>query len=239
MTRIAALPTVVLMTAFLLCSLVVAAGMALGLRLREAEPESVAIVRLREAEGQETVGHTRLDLNDVPQRFRTVLVLIEDGRFFRHHGIDLRSIRFALELNVKAGQIVYGGSTITQQLARTLFLSPRQTVMRKVVEILLAIGMDYSLPKERILELYLNYAEWGPGVYGAPAASRYHFGKPLDQLGVAEQMALLTILPNPRVFTPENFGDYPVIARRFRLVAFHYWAQEHLIRFETRLERID
>lgn len=238
MIRVATLPAVVAAAALILVCCVVATGVVLGMQLQDAEPASVAIRNLREAEGVSTVAHELVGLDELPSRLSTVLVMIEDGRFYRHHGVDLRAIRFALEVNLAAGRIVYGGSTITQQIARTLFLSPRQTFVRKVVEALLAVGLDYSLSKQRILELYVNYAEWGPGVYGIQGAARYHFGKDVGELSTVEQMALLTILPNPRVYTPNNYQEDPIIARRYRLIAYHYWAQEHLLRFDTNLERV-
>lgn len=238
MIRVAAPLALLAVVLLLLAAGIVGTGVVLGMQLREAEPPSVAIRDLRESEGVLTLAHQTVSLDELPSRLATVLVMIEDARFYSHHGIDLRSIRFALEVNLQAGRIVYGGSTITQQLARTLFLSPRQTVVRKAIEALLAVGLDYSLSKRRILELYINYAEWGPGVYGIQGAARYHFDKDATVLSTVEQMALLTILPNPRVFTPADFQEHAVIARRHRLIAFHYWAQEHLFRFQTDLERV-
>lgn len=238
MPRFAPVALAAIAIVLLIAASITAAGAVIGLQLREAEPQRVSIIDLRESQGIATVGHQLLRLEQVPAEFRTALVLIEDGRFFSHAGVDLRSIFFALRVNLRAGEILYGGSTITQQLTRTLFLTPRQTIARKTVEILLALGIDAVLSKERILELYLNYAEWGPGVYGAAAASSFHFDTPLQQLGTLEQMQLLTVLPNPLVFTPANYDEDSIIQRRFQLIAFHYWMRERYARFGTRLERV-
>ena len=154
-------------------------------------------------------------LEEIPFHLRDIVRMIEDTRFFEHSGIDLRSINRALDINKAAGKKVYGGSTITQQLARTLFLSPSKNYFRKYSEVLIALVMESVLSKQRILELYFNCAEWGNGVYGIFDAAMAHYSKPLDQLSIDEQLRLITILPNPILYTVENIEEDPVMSARY------------------------
>src|SRR5205807_9685124 len=110
------------------------------------------------------------------------VILAEDDDFYQHHGFDLEQILVAFQRDLSKKRYVYGGSTITQQLARTLFLRPRKSIVRKLKEAVLTVYLEALLSKRRILELYLNVAEWGPGIYGAEAASQYYFWKPASQL---------------------------------------------------------
>ncbi|WP_284047201.1 transglycosylase domain-containing protein [Guyparkeria hydrothermalis] len=109
-------------------------------------------------------------------------------------------VRHAMERNLEAGQIVAGGSTITQQLAKNLFLSADQSLWRKGQEALIALMLEGVLGKRRILELYLNYAEWGNMLYGFEAAARHYYGKPAGQLARHEAARLAAMLPNPRFY---------------------------------------
>ena len=125
------------------------------------------------------------------------VIVAEDGGFCRHHGVDLGAMREAL---LEADDIseARGGSTITQQTAKNLFLWPDRSVVRKALEIPLALWLDLVLPKRRVLEIYLNIVKWGPnGQFGAEAASRWAFGKPARDLTAPESAELAAILPNP------------------------------------------
>jgi monofunctional biosynthetic peptidoglycan transglycosylase len=131
---------------------------------------------------------------------RRAVVASEDDRFMMHWGLDTTGLRRAMERNIQAGQIVEGGSTITQQLAKNLFLSAEQSLWRKGEEALIALMMEAVLGKRRILELYLNYAEWGNLLYGIEAAARHYYGKPASQLSRHEAAHLAAMLPNPRFY---------------------------------------
>jgi penicillin-binding protein 1A len=136
----------------------------------------------------------------LPSYVPKLFISVEDKHFYEHKGIDLDAIQRALRLNRAAGRAAYGGSTITQQLVRTLFLSPDKNYVRKYVEALLALELDLLLPKQRILELYLNEIEMGPGVFGVRAAARHHFGKPPEALSLDEWRRMAAIITNPRRF---------------------------------------
>jgi len=136
-----------------------------------------------------------------PLLTRAVLVT-EDARFWDHEGVDLDELRIAFEDSLVRGTAMRGASTITQQLAKNLYLSPSRNPYRKVVELMITRRLEAELPKGRILELYLNVIEWGDGIWGAEAAARAYFGKSASDL-TAEQAALLAgALINPRVYSP-------------------------------------
>lgn len=125
------------------------------------------------------------------------VIVSEDQTFCDHSGIDWRQMSIVLEELRETGRPSRGASTITMQTARNLFLPPSRTMLRKAIEIPLALGMDLLLPKRRIIELYLNVVEWGDGIYGIEAAAQRHFGKPASALSRAEAGRLAAVLPNP------------------------------------------
>lgn len=136
-----------------------------------------------------------------PHLKRAVLVA-EDISFFSHHGFELREMKDAVTRAVEDLEVPRGASTITQQLAKNLWLSPSRNPLRKLKEAILTWQLERALGKRRILELYLNVAEFGPGVYGAEAASRRYFGKPAATLGEEEAARLAASLPNPTAWHP-------------------------------------
>jgi monofunctional biosynthetic peptidoglycan transglycosylase len=129
------------------------------------------------------------------------VIASEDARFFTHHGLDWTEIERAMEEKLEDGRL-RGASTITQQLARNLFLTTHRSILRKAAEVPLALLIELLLPKRRILELYLNVVEWGPGVFGAEAAARYHYGLAASQLSEDQAARLAAILPSPRHRSP-------------------------------------
>jgi monofunctional biosynthetic peptidoglycan transglycosylase len=126
------------------------------------------------------------------------VIAAEDDLFFEHEGFNWKATIDAAKYDWKKKKFVRGGSTLTQQLARNLFLSKSKNPFRKLKEFLIALKLERQLSKERILELYLNVAEWGPGVYGAEAASHYYFKHPAARLSPSESAFLASILPNPK-----------------------------------------
>jgi monofunctional biosynthetic peptidoglycan transglycosylase len=161
-------------------------------------------------------------LRQVPRTAREMFVRVEDFKFYRHAGIDLAAIRDAYLINRQLGYNLYGGSTIPQQLARTLFLTPRKTFLRKYVEALIALEMDLLLTKSRILELYLNYIEWGKGVYGIGSASAFYFKTRPAGLTLDEQRRLVTILPNPLRYNVNTFLKSHQMAERYRYLVSRF-----------------
>lgn len=132
------------------------------------------------------------------------VIASEDASFFLHQGIDFDELRNAVDLAWKKQSLGRGASTITQQLAKNLWLSGDRSLLRKARELILALRLEQALPKKRILALYLNVAEWGDGVYGIEAGSREHFGVSASQLSVGQGAILAAMLPSPRRWTPEG-----------------------------------
>lgn len=141
-------------------------------------------------------------LSRISSHLQRAVIASEDASFFVHEGFDWVGIRDAAFRNLEAGQMKRGGSTITQQLAKNLYLSSERSLLRKTREALITRSLEHHLTKERILELYLNVAEWGSGVYGAEAAARHHFGKSAAELTLDEAAWLAAILPSPQRYDP-------------------------------------
>jgi len=144
------------------------------------------------------VERTFVSLPLVSSSLPLTVIVAEDGRYCSHHGIDFAELRGILE-DADDFEQLRGGSTITQQTVKNLFLWQGRSVVRKILELPLALWTDLILPKRRIMEIYLNIAEWGPnGQFGAEAGARYAFGKPARQIGLGEAALLVAILPNPK-----------------------------------------
>jgi monofunctional biosynthetic peptidoglycan transglycosylase len=162
-----------------------------------------------------------------------MVIIAEDSRFRSHRGIDLAEIADALGADGSRGfwrtaaaawrrrDRLRGASTITQQLAKNLYLSPSRSPLRKVKEAVTALRLELALPKDRILELYLNVVEWGPGVWGAEAASRAYFGVPAAQLNEEQAAALAATLPHPRTSNPTFRPDRMVARKNLILARYH------------------
>jgi monofunctional biosynthetic peptidoglycan transglycosylase len=177
--------------------------------LATANPKTTAFMELREREAaaagrrvkrvQRWVPYSRISLN-----LRKAVLAAEDSAFFDHDGIDIAEIRKSIQTSIEKGESLRGASTITQQLAKNLYLSPSRDPLRKVKELMITWRLETALSKARILEIYLNVIEWGDLVWGAEAASRTYFGVPASALS-REQAALLAgAIINPRVYSPAN-----------------------------------
>ena len=142
-----------------------------------------------------------------PAMLKAVLIG-EDDKFYQHEGFDFEALEQALEKNMKAGRFKAGASTISQQLTKNLFLSPEKSLTRKFKEAILTWRLERALTKRRILELYLNVAEWGDGVFGIEAAARHYFKKPASALSSMEAARLAAVLPNPIRFNPLSDQKY-------------------------------
>ena len=161
---------------------------------------------------------TWLPLWAISSKLQTAVVLWEDPAFFHHSGLDYAEIARAAWIDLRAGSYRRGASTITQQVAKNLFLTSEKTMSRKVREAILAGRIERALSKEEILTVYLNIAEWGDGIVGAEAASRRYFGKPASELTWAEAALLAGILPNPRQWNPCTNPARAVQARHSVLI---------------------
>ncbi|MHB8534755.1 MAG: monofunctional biosynthetic peptidoglycan transglycosylase [Sulfuricaulis sp.] len=136
-------------------------------------------------------------LSTIPKYFIRAVILGEDSRFYEHSGFDLIAFKEAMEYNLREGRFVLGASTISQQTVKNLFLSPARNPLRKWHELILTWGMEHNLSKRRILELYLNIAQFGRGIYGVQAASQAYWGIDPEQMSVAEAAELAATLPGP------------------------------------------
>jgi len=175
--------------------------------LRKENPRTTAFMALRAREAdkagkkprrvQQWVAYERIS----PSLKRAVIVA-EDAAFFSHEGVDLDELEKSFEDSWRQGKRMRGGSTITQQLAKNLYLSPSRNPVRKVEELLIARRLEAELSKRRILELYLNVIEWGDGIWGAEAAARAYFQKPASALDADESALLAASIINPRRYSP-------------------------------------
>jgi monofunctional glycosyltransferase len=144
----------------------------------------------------------------ISRHLQYAVVAAEDGRFFEHGGIDWMELRKVADESRDRGELRRGGSTITQQLVKNLFFTTHRSFVRKAAEFTLAPLAELALPKERILELYLNVVEWGPGVYGAEAAARHHYNQSSQGLSRDQAARLAACLPAPRSRTPQRMHQY-------------------------------
>ena len=140
----------------------------------------------------------------IPLHMQRAVIVAEDARFYRHKGFDVIAIREAVDYNIEKKRIAFGASTISQQTVKNLFLSPSRDPLRKWHELILTWGMELNLKKRRILEIYLNIAEFGPGVYGVEAAAQHYWGVPVSQLSLEQAAELAATLPSPAKHNPRT-----------------------------------
>jgi len=157
------------------------------------------------------VGYDRISNN-----LKRAMVAAEDAKFVDHEGFDWDGIQTAIDKNQKKGRVVAGGSTITQQLAKNLFLTPSRSYVRKAEEAVITVMLEAFLPKRRILELYLNVIEWGNGVFGAEAAARKYFGVSAAALSPEQAARLAAMAPNPRFY--ERNQSAPGLNRKIGII---------------------
>ncbi len=149
-----------------------------------------------------------VDYEKISIHLKRAVIASEDAKFLEHEGFDWEGIQKAYEKNLKKGKIVAGGSTISQQLAKNLFLSTKRTPWRKAQEAVITLMLEKILSKRRILEIYLNVIEWGNGVFGAEAAARHYYRTSASKLGVAQAARLAAMIPNPRFYDKHQYTRY-------------------------------
>ena len=169
------------------------------------DPASTAFMeagleRLQEKKPDAELRYRWVDYNRVSVHLKRAVIAAEDSRFLAHEGFDWEGIEKAVERNLRKGRIVAGGSTISQQLAKNLFLSASRNPFRKLQEAVITVMIETLWSKRRILEVYLNVIEWGNGIYGAEAASRRYFRVPASGLGPDHAAHLAAMIPNPRYY---------------------------------------
>lgn len=152
------------------------------------------------------IRHEWRDYDQISEYLKKAVVAAEDGKFMQHHGFDWEGIQHALERNKDQGQVVAGGSTISQQLAKNLFLFNQRSFLRKGQEAIATWMMERMWSKQRILEVYLNSVEFGDNIYGIEAATQHYFGKSSRSLSREEAIFLAAILPNPKYYQDNRSG---------------------------------
>lgn len=172
-------------------------------QLQEKKP--AAVIR------QQWVPYARIS-----NKLKRAIIASEDALFSEHQGVDWDALEKAYEKNSRKGRVVAGGSTITQQLAKNLFLSGSRSYFRKAQELAIAYMLEFWMSKERILEIYLNVVEWGNGVFGAEAAARHYYGTSAANLSASQAARLAAMLPNPRYYDGHRGSAY--LARRTGLI---------------------
>ncbi len=145
-----------------------------------------------------------VSIEAIPRSTVRAFIVAEDARFYEHEGVDIEALKSAMEHNLSEKRLVYGGSTISQQTVKNVFLTPSRSPLRKWHELVLTIGMERSLSKKRILEHYLNVAEFGRGLYGVDAAARYYWGIPVSRLTNQQAIELAATLPSPVKNNPKT-----------------------------------
>ncbi len=209
-------------------------------RLARERPASTAFMEhrkenLRDQGKSDDLEWTWVSYDRIAPNLRRAVLVAEDSSFYDHEGVDVKAMKEAFERNWKRGRITHGGSTITQQLAKNLYLSPSRNPLRKLREYFLARSLEKHLSKKRILEIYLNVVELGERVYGAEAGARHHFDKPASSLTASEAALLAGALPNPRVMNPSKPNKRLRSRQRTILSRMRRWG--HLIETQVLTEK--
>ncbi|MCU0577150.1 MAG: monofunctional biosynthetic peptidoglycan transglycosylase [Desulfobacterota bacterium] len=181
--------------------------------LRKDHPEKSAFMEYRERqwsrEGRnKKISHHWVPLKRISPYLIKAVIIAEDDKFWGHEGFDFDAMEQAFQKDLREKKFKAGGSTISQQLAKNLYLSPSKSPVRKIREAILTWRMEKALTKRRIVELYLNYAEWGDGIFGIEAAARHYYGRSASGLGPEEAARLATVLPNPIRYSPRGTSKY-------------------------------
>ncbi len=191
-------------------------------KLQTENPKETAMMRQRVLEAQAQgrsleIIHQWVPFSQVPKSVRQAIVIAEDGMFYSHDGIDWHEVWESVKVNVEQKKIVRGASTITQQVAKNLYLSTSKTPMRKFKELIITWLLESQLSKSRILEIYVNVIEWGRGVFGIEAAAQQYFGRSAKRLNRHQAARLAAVIPRPLQYQPNSNSPY-VIKKKQRLL---------------------
>ncbi|MDB5728086.1 MAG: mtgA [Noviherbaspirillum sp.] len=192
-------------------------------------PQSTSFMRqqlsiLREKNAAARLKHKWVPYDRISNNLKRAIIAAEDSNFSGHEGVDWEAMQKAYEKNTKKGKVIAGGSTITQQLAKNLFLSGERSYLRKGQEVVITYMLEYWMSKERIFEIYLNVVEWGNGVFGAEAAAQHYYGISAANLSPAQAARLAVMLPKPRFYDKNRGSSY--LARRTNLILRRMGAAE-------------
>jgi len=177
--------------------------------LKKQNPKTTALIEMRKTRAKAKGKRLRVRQNwvsfkRIPKLFRQAVRVTEDASFYFHEGVDFEELKESIKKDLEKGELVRGASTITQQLAKNLYLSTEKTLIRKLKEYFIARRLEASLGKHRIFHLYLNIIEFGRGVYGVQAASKYYFKKDVKDLNLEQMVRLTAIIPRPLTLNPKG-----------------------------------
>jgi len=182
------------------------------------DPPVTVLAAYRRMQGWELARIRPIELAEVPRDVRRMVVAVEDYRFYEHFGIDPAAILNAKAINDRIGRPLYGGSTLTMQTARTLFLVPEKSYLRKYLEAIVTLELELLLSKDRILELYFQWAEWGKGVFGVQAASYRWYGTGVANISLGSRMRLVALLSSPILYSPSTLSKSRILASRYEFL---------------------
>jgi monofunctional biosynthetic peptidoglycan transglycosylase len=207
--------------------------------LKEQNPRKTHFMTLAAEHWNGKILHHYIPYEKIDQDLKNAIYLSEDASFWIHHGIDWHEVRVVIADFFRTKKAKRGASTITQQLAKNLFLSPDRTIIRKVREYIYTISLEYYLTKRRIFELYLNYVQFGKTVFGVDAAARYYFHHGADSVTVLEAAKLAAILPAPTKWSPLNITNR--LQKRIKIILermykFHKISQEE---YRNAIEKLE
>jgi monofunctional glycosyltransferase len=186
-------------------------------RIRLKDSLLAAEERLAKTLPDTSIRYRFIAFDSIPKAMREMALVAEDAKFYSHSGFDFEEIEYALVANHQQGRKARGASTISQQVAKNLFLKADKEMSRKLREAALTFLLEETLTKDRILELYLNIAQFGPGVFGLAEGAQYHYGKPLQALTPEEQLGLICLLPSPLKWNPKR-GQTAYLMHKRRVV---------------------
>jgi monofunctional biosynthetic peptidoglycan transglycosylase len=181
------------------------------LKIKNPRSTALMVQRYREAKNADATFRIQqkwIELEAIPKLLRETVRVTEDASFYQHKGIDFAELKAAIKKNWAKKEYARGASTITQQLAKNLYLSTEKSIIRKIKEVLITLRLEKDLSKDRIFEIYLNVIEWGPGIFGVKMASEYYFHKDVGQLTLEEIIRLVAVIPRPLKINPTENSDW-------------------------------
>lgn len=163
-----------------------------------------------------------ISLKKIPKRVVKYTLALEDPNYYHHFGFEWEMVKQAYKRNQKAGKIRFGASTISNQVARTMFLTTKRNYLRKYLEVQVTLIMEIILTKNRMLELYLNYVEWGKGIYGIETASQYYYHRSISNLGSGKTKQMISVLTNPVKYSPQSYYKSASARQRYQVLDRYY-----------------
>jgi len=211
-----------------------------GLEAKNPRTTALMVQRYREAKKTDKTFRIRkqwIEFEAMPKLLRETVRVTEDASFYQHKGVDFAELKEALKKNWEKREYARGASTITQQLAKNLYLSTEKSLIRKIKEYLITIRLEKNLSKDRIFCIYLNVIEWGPGIFGIEAASQYYYHKGVGQLNLEEMVRLVAVIPKPLKINPTENDDWLKWKARWILDALRRYAYIDQVQYQATYDR--